>query len=162
MATIALTKGSATAVGSSQLYGKPVKTLYFIYDLVDAVASKGSALAAGDVIQGLGIPGNSWVQSVAVKVNEAAAEATTLNFDVGFAGDIDMYGDHLDATSAAMQVPTALNFTGTASQLTTTYDTIDIQIDTYTGTTLATGQITVFATIVDLSAQAGSNIADVQ
>ena len=74
MATIALTKGSATAVGSSQLYGKPVKTLYFIYDLVDAVASKGSALAAGDVIQGLGIPGNSWVQSVAVKVNEAAAE----------------------------------------------------------------------------------------
>jgi len=167
MATITLAKGTANRVATADIYKKPEGTVYFTVDLVDAAASKGSALATGDVIQAIGVPGNSYVSKCFTKVTELA-DVTTLNFDVGFAGDADLFvdgGGMTSGTGSAGEFSTnhqSAAVTGTLSTLTSTYDTIDVTLMTFSGTVPTTGQLTIFASIVDLTAQAGSNIADVQ
>lgn len=168
MATVNETKGGVNRVGRADIYGKPKTVVYAILDLVDAAATKGSALATGDVIQVIGVPGNTYVDKCFVKVKELA-DVDTFHFDVGFGGDADLFVDEggMDASlGSAGELDISKHqtaaVTGTTSKFTSTYDTIDVTIMTFSGTAPSTGQLVIFAELVDLTAEAGSNIADVQ
>jgi hypothetical protein len=166
MATVDMTKGGSGRTARAALYGKENARPYAVIDLADVATEKGSAIATGDVIQAITVPGNSYLNTCFVKVVELA-DCTTFNFDVGFAGDADMFVDGQGMTSGTgsageLVTHAAGAIVGTLSRLVSANDTIDITIMTFTGTAPTTGQLAVFADITDLTAEAGSNIADVQ
>lgn len=173
MVTITMARGSATssATGLAALYGRPTKTIYVIVDLVTEAARKGSALATGDVIQAIGLPANTVVTRCYSRVIEAA-DVSTLNVDIGTGNDADLYVDEGSLASLGLLQPTnhanGNYFAGTFGSatgtlaFTGTYDTIDVTLMTFSGTVPTTGQLAVFAEIMDLTVPAGANIADVQ
>lgn len=158
MANVDLRKGTSTGKGTANLYGKPVKTVYTLIDLVKAAAVKGSALATGDVIQALRIPIGTRVLFAGAKVIEAC-DATTLNFNVGTSGDAARF---VAAGIGAWSQPagTFAVFAGSAGTLNiaNAAESINVTIGTFTGTVPTTGVLAVFADIADYSEFAGANI----
>ena len=180
MANITLPRGTAasTATGAqASLYGRSTKTIYAIVDLVNAAAVKGSALAATDVIQAVGIPPHSVISKVYCRVIEAA-DVATFTVNVGIAGGSEyVSGGQMNATglltptTIAQGRPTGITqaATGTITtanvgtfNYTSTYDTIDVTIASFTGTVPTTGQLVVFVELMDTTVPAGANITDIQ
>lgn len=155
MATIDFRKGTSSGKGSAALYGRPVKTVYQIVDLQDAAESKGSALAAGDIIQCIRIPAGSRVSFGGAKVIEAT-NASTLHFKLGVTGDDAVFvSAHTGlAESATFVTPT---YAGTTKLFSSASEVV-LTIGTYTGTTLTAGQVAVWIDIADLSDFGASNI----
>lgn len=172
MSTVTLPRGTVGAGGASQaaLYGRPQKTLVAIVDLVDAAATKGSALAQDDVIQSIAVPANTRINSVYVRCIEAA-DVGTLNVDVGLGTDVDLYVDGQSMTTTGLLQPTAhavgnfipstISSPTSTFAFTSTYDTIDVTLMTFTGTVPTAGQLAIYADVVDLTTPQGANIAAV-
>lgn len=115
--------------------------------VAEALAAKGSALAAADVIEAIRVPAGTLILSAGVSV-VTPGDSTTLTLDVGTAVDADAWVDGFDGKSAA----------GTYSQAPAAYqpimavaeDTIDVTLATLTGT-LAAGEFVVWAVLLDVS-----------
>ena len=137
-----------------------VRKVYVIeneIDIADAVTSKGSALAAADVIQALNIPTNSMILGGGVEVKTATTgTAIDLTIDIGITGgDVDLLVDGFDLDGAAAGAYAATGVqTATAV---TTADTVDILIAGMTGT-LLTGVVRVWAVIADIGDNAAPGV----
>lgn len=120
----------------------------FELDFAKALAAKGSALAASDVIEVLDIPAGSVVLGAGAFV-KTTADSTTLTVNVGTGVDADEWVAGLDGKAAAGTYGTDLD----ASPAWNTYataDTIDVTLATLTGT-LTSGKIVVYALIADVA-----------
>ena len=124
-------------------------------DLAVATSSKGTALAASDVYQCLNIPAESVILHAGMEVTTAlTGTSSDTAFDLGITGgDVDNFVDgfDVDGASAGAYAPTAAAY---APVIVGAADTLDILVAAQTGTTL-TGKFRVFATLMDISGQAG-------
>ena len=137
---------------------------YFIQhtlDFAQAASDKGTALAANDVIPGLTIPANTVILHAGFEVTEAhTGTSTDTDFDFGITGgDLDNFVDGFDFDAASVgdfSNPAADNFAPVV--VGGTSDTLDIEIQTQTGTTTG-GKIRLYALLMDIS-DTGSMTAD--
>lgn len=158
MATVDRTLGTSTGKGLAALYGKHVKTIYALIDLQDVVTEKGSALAAGDVINCLRVPAGSRVLFAGAKV-VTATDANTLHFSLGTASEQARYIAAFAGTAQTAGFSTPATPANTYV-INSSQTTIDMVIGTYTGTALTAGLVAVFAEIADYSEFAGAQIND--
>ena len=136
---------------------------YFIQhelNFATAVTDKGTALAANDVIPGLTIPANTVILHAGFEVTEAhAGTSTDVELDFGITGgDLDNFVDgfDFDAASVGAYAPTPAAYAPVI--VGGTSDTIDIEIQSMTGTTTG-GKIRMFAVCMDIDDE-GSKAAD--
>jgi hypothetical protein len=132
----------------------PNRAPYMVQNIVDfaeAVTTKGSALAQGDVIQALSIPANSLILSGGLQVvTEHTGTSTDLTLDVGFTGgDVDAFVDGFDYDAAAVGAH-ATSVVANFPQHLNVADTVDILLTTMTGTTTG-GKVRVWAWIAEYS-----------
>lgn len=158
MATItSLTSGNA-GTHVSRGAGRLPYVVEAEIDIAAALAAKGSALAANDIIEAISVPAGSVVLTAGLQVKTAPTagfDAGTL--DVGVTGvDVDVWVDGFDLQAAAAgawsQNPAAYQPVVVGSA-----DTIDVLIATLTQTSgsLEDGVIRVFAVLVDVSDRVG-------
>ena len=126
-----------------------------------AVTDKGTALAAGDVVPGLTVPAKTAILHAGFEVTEAhAGSSTDCTLDLGITrGNIDNFVDGFDFDAASVgdfSNPAADNFAPVV--VGGTSDTLDIEIQTQTGTTTG-GKIRLYALFIDIS-DPGSMTAD--
>lgn len=125
-------------------------------DFADALVSKGSALAAADVIEAINVPAGTLILQAGIQTVEVD-DATTLTLDLGVTGvDADQWVDGYDQAAAAAGAYAALVGDGAAGAgtgpflLVTADDTIDVLFATLTGT-LTVGKIRVWAILADVA-----------
>jgi hypothetical protein len=128
-----------------------------IITVAGAVAAKGGALAAADVIEAIDVPAGSVILNAGIQViTPGNADAATL--DLGVTGvDADVFVDGFDAVGAAAgayaQNPAAYQPVVVGAN-----DTIDVLLATLTGA-LTAGTFRVFAVLVDVSAKKAPGVA---
>jgi hypothetical protein len=117
-----------------------------------AATSKGTALAAADIIKCLTVPAESVVLHAGFEVTAAhAGTSTDTAFDFGVTGgDVDNFVDgfDFDGASVGAYAPTPAAYA--AVTVGGTADTIDLLLQAMTGTTTG-GKIRCFATLMDIS-----------
>lgn len=136
-----------------------VQLLEVELDWADVLTTKGSALAASDVIQALQIPANTFVMAAGIEV-VTAADSTALTLDLGDGSDADGFVDGDDGKTTGYNVRTLTLTEGTPNTVTgyssgkfySAADTLDVTFATLTGT-LTSGVIRVFAIVCDLDPQ---------
>lgn len=149
MATIALANLGTSDVAAAPTQFTTVSNVYVEVreiDLAEAVTEKGSALAQGDIIQAVPVPGGSLLLGGGIKVTSVmTGTSTDTTIDVGITGgtaDALVDGFDLDGASA--------NATSLANPMEVQYiaanDTVDILIATQTGT-ITGGKVQVYAII---------------
>lgn len=157
MSTIDLSTGTSAqgTKGRAALYGKPVTTFYKIVDLPSVNTLKGSALASADVITVMDIPNNSVLVAPRVVCTEVVDIAQlTLNVGVnGISTTKIVQSGSLSAVGIVATGSSDVTFLNIGS-----YTTIDATLFSTSGTAPTTGQFVVFASLIDLTAQDGSNI----
>lgn len=152
MATIDLATLSGTTRPS--LF-KAVKQPYVVevtVDIEDVIASKGSALAASDVIEVIDVPAGTLVLNAGLRVDAAmTGTSTDATLDLGITGgDVDQWVDGFDLDAASVGDLSAVAAGATLPTLVSSADTIDLLVATQTGTVL-TGKVTVWAELLDLT-----------
>ena len=146
MATVALAN---SARGNSARGRQP----YLIQNEINfstAASSKGTALAASDVITALTIPANTMIMTAGFEVTEAhAGTSTDTAFDFGVTGgDVDNFVDGFDFDGASVG-DYAFKAGQTPVMVGGTADTIDILLQAMTGTTTG-GKGRCFAVCMDV------------
>lgn len=150
MATISNLNHDGTTFESRQGVNVPY-VAEFTVDFAKALASKGSALAANDIIETIALPVGTAVMAAGLQCM-VVDDATTLTLDLGITGgDPDEWVAAFDQAAAAAfayapQLDTVPIWTGNLSAV----DTIDILLKTLTGT-LTVGKVRVWAILVDLN-----------
>ena len=117
-----------------------------------AATSKGTALAAADIIKCLTVPAESVVLHAGFEVTAAhTGTSSDTAFDFGVTGgDVDNFVDgfDFDGASVGAYAPTPAAYA--AVTVGGTADTIDLLLQAMTGTTTG-GKIRCFATLMDIS-----------
>ena len=156
MATVDL---SISARGNHPRGRKP----YMIQNEINfatAATSKGTALAAADIIKCLSVPAETVILHAGFEVTAVhAGTSSDTAFDFGVTGgDVDNFVDgfDFDGASANAYAPTPAAYA--AVTVGGTADTIDLLLQAMTSTTTG-GKIRCFATLMDIS-DAGDMAAD--
>jgi len=163
MATIDLATGLGSGIHSTVASNRfPINYVESTVDLTVAATSKGSALAAADIIQAIGLPTNSVVLSAGFEVLTANAGSSALTIDLGVTGiDVDVFVDGFNFVTGAVgdfaQQPAAYQ----PVVIGNTADTLDLVIATLTDENTA-GAIRVWALIADVTDQRKPGIAQLR
>jgi len=162
MATINMKVGTDTGKSPSALYYKNARIVYRHIDVVKALTSKGSALAAADVINALALPQGTYVIRAGAKVLEAVKDASgnavgQFGFGVGTNGDSTRFVAQSAGAGETLGYATD-SYLGTFTFNGSGTDSINVLLGTYTGTTPVSGVITVWAVLADLNEFPGANI----
>lgn len=153
MATIDMTTGTVGTVTNGITANQttsPIRMMSTVVDFAAATTSKGSALAANDVLQVLDIPANSQVMMAGFHVLTAmTGTSTNLALDLGFTGgDVDNFCDGFDYDGASVGDVSTRGIPATASEtFITATDTLDILIQAQTGT-FTGGKVRVWAIVI--------------
>lgn len=121
-------------------------------DFAKAASAKGTALAAGDIIQTIKVPAGFQCITAGWEVLTVhTGTSTDTALDLGFTGgDPDIYVDAFDYDAAAVGAFASLAGTAAPVQIGAAADTLDILIQAQTGTTTG-GKLRVFAKLMDCS-----------
>lgn len=152
MATIDLSNGLGTGHPAILTRTVPYVVRKTI-NLSTAATSKGSALAAADVIEALDIPAGTVIMNAGIKVITAQTGSTVLTLDLGVTGiDADNFVDGFDyfAAAAGAYAQNAAAFQPIV--IGATADTLDVLIATLT-TTNTGGTFEVWALLVDVNSK---------
>ncbi len=100
MATITTTSGGASA---GRTAGSVPYLVDRFIDFAAAATSKGSALAAADVIECISVPVNTLILNAGIEITTVlGGESSDTTFDLGITGtDADVFVDGFDADAAA-------------------------------------------------------------
>ena len=131
MATIDLTVANTTTTAGSHASRRSVAGVYALKTRVTAaaaVAAKGSALAAADVIQAVDIPADTILIGGSAKV-VTADSGTTLTVDIGTGGG-DTIVDGGDATTAGWLAVGTNGKVSANGAVVSSADTLDLTIAT--------------------------------
>jgi hypothetical protein len=108
-------------------------------NLATALASKGSALAAADVLQVIDVPAETMIMNAGIEV-KTVTDGSTLTVDLGTGADADNFVDGFDCDSGTAAGTYAQN--AAAFQpiiIGSTADTIDVTLATLSGGAVTTG-----------------------
>lgn len=122
-----------------------------------ALTSKGSALAAADVLQVIDVPAETVILAAGIEVT-TASDGSTFTVDLGTGANADAFVDGFDATSAAgtySQNPAAFQ----AITVGATADTIDVTLATLSGGAVTSGVFRVWAVLCDVNAKRAPGVA---
>jgi hypothetical protein len=159
MATVDVSSGINAATHPSRAVRSMPYVVETTLNFATATTTKGSALAAADVLQVLDIPAETLIINAGYEVTAAITGDVTL--DVGVTGiDADVFVD--GATLAAATSVGAYAQNAAAFQpvvIGDTADTLDVLIATST-TAVSAGTIRVWAVLVDLNGRAGPASVD--
>lgn len=150
MADVNMVKGSGGKHLPAQSHPGYVFVETFI-DLADVTATKGSAIAQGDVILALAVPAGSVVSFAGVQVIEAmTGSSTDATIDFGITTtNADEYVDGFDLDGAAAGAFATVASTAFDGRFFGVADTLDVLITTQTGT-ITGGVLRVYAEIADV------------
>jgi hypothetical protein len=124
-------------------------------DYADALAAKGSALAAADIVKAIAVPANTMILSAGVQ-NVVAANSTTLTLHVGTTADDDQYAASFDAKGAVGTYSTVA--AAGVPRIVASAGSIDVTFATLTGT-LNAGKVRVFAVLLDIVPKKAPGVA---
>jgi len=126
-------------------------------DLAAALAGKGTALAATDVLEVIDVPAETVILAAGIEVT-TASDGSTFTVDLGTAVNPDAFVDGFDGTSAAgvySQNPAAFQ----AITVGASADTIDVTIATLSGGAVTSGVFRVWAVLCDVNAPSAPGVA---
>lgn len=164
MATISTLYKTGTHNISTLGATRPIVRVQNYIDMVDVIASKGGAIAVGDVIEAIRVPAGFQVLFAGIqKITAMTGSSTDTTFDLGITGgDVDAFVDGWDYDAAAVNAyATPASASITPATFLTTGDTIDILIATQTGT-ITGGIVRVFAHLLDCNDELKGNAGLVQ
>ena len=140
----------------------PSRSPYFVeasIDIAAAVASKGSALEAGEIIQAITVPANTMIMTAGIEVTTAVdASSADAVISLGVTGlDVDRFvaGFEFDADDAPAGTYTTQADGSAPVVIGGTADTIDLELDSIS-TAPVSGVLRVFAVLLDVDAQGGT------
>ena len=143
MADIDLTQGNTGAKLPNYMKSGVFQV---VVDFAAALAEKGSALAAADVLQILTVPAGCVIECACLSpVTDYQLDSTTAVLDLGDDSNDDLFVDGFDGTATTEGVPIM-----TVEKFYPAADTLDITIQAMTGT-LTTGKVLVSARIFELT-----------
>jgi Tfp pilus assembly protein FimT len=157
MATITTTSGGASA---GRTAGSVPYLVDRFIDFAAAATSKGSALAAADVIECISVPANTLILNAGIEITTLlAGESNDTTFDLGVTGvDADVFVDGFDADAAAAGAY-AQNAAAFQPVVIATADTIDLLIATAT-TAPTSGVARVWAVLMNVDGRIAADEVD--
>jgi hypothetical protein len=129
-------------------------------DIAAAVAAKGSALEANEIIQAITVPANTMILTAGFEVTSAVTSADALMSLGVTGGDVDRFvgGFEVDAADAPVGTYATMADGSAPVIIGAAADTIDLELDSIT-TAPSVGVLRVFALLLDVDAM-GSMTAD--
>ena len=157
MATITTTSGGASA---GRTAGSVPYLVDRFIDFAAAATSKGSALAAADVIECISVPVNTVILNAGIEITTVlGGESSDTTFDLGVTGtDADVFVDGFDADAAAAGAY-AQNAAAFQPVVIATADTIDLLIQAAT-TAPTSGEVRVWAVLMNIDGRPARATAD--
>jgi hypothetical protein len=156
MATISIAAG-ATA---GRTAGSVPYLVDAVVDFAVAATSKGSALAAADVIECLSVPVNTCILNAGLEVITAAGgESSDTTYDLGTGVDADVFVDGFDGDAAAAGAYAQNAAAFQPIVVGATADTIDLTIATAT-TAPTSGKVRVWAVLMNVDGRIGAADVD--
>lgn len=155
MADVNLANSSVKHFPSRWANVKTFTLVEAVLDLAEAVTTKGSALASGDVLKIMNVPAESMVFMAGFEVLEAMGGTSTdatVNVSVGSTTFVS--GFDLDAASVGDYATVA----DVAPAVVTAADTLDVVLGTFTGT-ITSGKLRVFMLLIDVSDRSNPGIS---
>ena len=158
MATITTTSGGASA-------GRTAGSVPYLVDrsidFAAAATSKGSALAAADVIECISVPVNTLILNAGIEITTVlGGESSDTTFDLGITGvDADVFVDGFDADAAAAGAYAQNAAAFQPVVIGATADTIDLLIATAT-TAPTSGVARVWAVLMNVDGRPATDEAD--
>ena len=148
MATITTTSGGASA---GRTAGSVPYLVDRFIDFAAAATSKGSALAAADVIECISVPVNTLILNAGIEITTVlGGESSDTTFDLGITGvDADVFVDGFDADAAAAGAYAQNAAAFQPVVIGATADTIDLLIATAT-TAPTSGVARVWAVLMNV------------
>jgi len=151
--TITTLAGGVGAGGTT-----PSRSPYLVeksIDIAAAVAAKGSALEAGEIIQALDVPANTMILTAGIEVTTAVdASSADAVLSLGVTGgDVDRFvaAFEFDADDAPAGTYATMADASAPVIIGSTADTIDVELDSIT-TAPVSGVLRVFAVLLDIDA----------
>lgn len=130
-------------------------------DFATVLATKGSAIAANDIVHVMDIPAKTLVMGAGIEVI-TPTDAGTLTVDLALA-ELDEFVDGMDLSSTVAAGTMSTTAGGAAdaasSQMATADDTLDMKIATQVDAAITTGKIRVWAILCDCSSTISAGIA---
>lgn len=150
MATIStLIDNTSGTTPTAPRYGRKPVFVENSFTWAEALAAKGSALAAADIVQAIQVPPNHAVLMAGLEVT-TASDDTTLTLLLGVTGvDVDRWVSAGDGTTGGYAA--AATTAGQPVFVGSTADTIDVEVDALTGT-LDDGAVRVWAYLLPIDA----------
>jgi hypothetical protein len=158
MATITTTSGGASA---GRTAGSVPYLVDRFIDFAAAATSKGSALAAADVIECISVPANTLILNAGIEITTLlAGESNDTTFDLGVTGvDADVFVDGFDADAAAAGAYAQNAAAFQPVVIGATADTIDLLIATAT-TAPTSGVARVWDVLMNVDGRPATDEAD--
>jgi len=158
MATITTTSGGASA---GRTAGSVPYLVDRFIDFAAAATSKGSALAAADVIECISVPVNTLILNAGIEITTVlGGESSDTTFDLGITGtDADVFVDGFDADAAAAGAYAQNAAAFQPVVIGATADTIDLLIATAT-TAPTSGVARVWAVLMNVDGRPATDEAD--
>jgi len=158
MATITTTSGGASA---GRTAGSVPYLVDRFIDFAAAATSKGSALAAADVIECISVPVNTVILNAGIEITTLlAGESSDTTFDLGITGtDADVFVDGFDADAAVAGTYAQNAAAFQPVVIGATADTIDLLIATAT-TAPTSGVARVWAVLMNVDGRPAIDEAD--
>jgi hypothetical protein len=156
MATISIAAG-ATA---GRTAGSVPYLVDVVVDFAAAATSKGSALAATDVIECISVPVNTCILNAGLEVITAAGgESNDTTYDLGTGVDADVFVDGFDGDAAAAGAYAQNAAAFQPIVVGATADTIDLTIATAT-TAPTSGKVRVWAVLMNVDGRIATEEVD--
>jgi len=158
MATITTTSGGASA---GRTAGSVPYLVDRFIDFAAAATSKGSALAAADVIECISVPVNTLILNAGIEITTVlGGESSDTTFDLGITGtDADVFVDGFDADAAVAGTYAQNAAAFQPVVIGATADTIDLLIATAT-TAPTSGVARVWAVLMNVDGRPATDEAD--
>ena len=147
---MSLGDNTTAAARGAHARGRQPYMVQTVVDFATALADKGSALAANDIIPCLSVPAGTLILNAGIQVDTVASSGTT-TLDLGTGVDVDCFVDGFDADDGTAAGTYAQNAAAYQPLLAVAAETIDIKLATQSGTALTTGKVRVFAVLMDVT-----------
>ena len=135
----------ASARGVSQR-GRNPYMVQTTLNLATALSDKGGALAAADVVPVIAVKKGTMILNAGIEV-DTVSDGSTLTLDLGTGADADCFVDGFDGTSAAGVV--SQNPAAFQPLMAVADDNIDLTIATLSGGAVTTGNLRIWAWMMD-------------
>jgi len=154
MATVSHANNTSATTHSSRSGKTRLPYMVEAYvDFAEVTTTKGSAIAAADIIECITVPNQTYLLMGGIEVITASdAGAADLTLDWGYGGDDDLFVVAMDCDSGTaagtVSTPAATNLNGV--EVTAAVDTLDLVV-AGTGVDVTTGVVRVWALVLDAS-----------